>query len=262
MTQAAEAGALNVGIDLSGSVALITGAAGALGRRFARTLSAHGAAVALADVRVDGVEAAHEQLARERRRSMATFLDLTAPETFVEVVSRVEAELGPIDILVNNAGINDANRPHRLALDTISRVISTNLEGPFALTCEVAKRLIAADKPGRIVNVSSIAAFSYSHTTASPVYSITKAAVARMTEVLAVEWARYNINVNAIAPGLFMSEMTSGMIERVGDPSQSFPRRRIGTPGQLDSTLLYLVNQASECVTGTIIKIDDGQKPR
>lgn len=80
-----------------------------------------------------------------------------------------------------------------------------------------------------------------------------------MTEVLGVEWAKYDINVNAVAPGLFMSEMTAGMIERVGDPSKAFPRRRIGSADQLDSTLLYLLSPAS---AGTVIKIDDGQKPR
>ncbi|HEX9833140.1 MAG TPA: SDR family oxidoreductase, partial [Mycobacterium sp.] len=169
---------------------------------------------------------------------------------------------GPVDVLINNAGINDANRPQRLTLETIARVIGTNLEGPFALTCEVAKRLIERKQPGRIVNMSSISAFSYSQTTASPVYSITKAAVVRMTEVLAIEWAKYDINVNAIAPGLFMTDMTAGMIERVGDPSGAFPRKRIGRPDQLDSTILYLLSPASDCVTGTVIKIDDGQKPR
>ena len=250
-------------VDLTGRVALITGAAGALGRRFAHTLADHGAAVAVADVRTDQLKSVQEELtARTGARSVATFLDLTVTDSFADVVTRIEAELGPVDVLINNAGINDANRPQRLTLDTISRVIATNLEGPFALTCEVAKRLIERQQPGRIVNMSSMAAFSYSHSTASPVYSITKAAVARMTEVLAVEWAKYDINVNAIAPGLFLSEMTAGMIERVGDPSKTFPRKRIGNPDQLDSTMLYLLSPASECVTGTVIKIDDGQKPR
>ena len=251
-----------VDVDLTGRVALITGAAGGLGRRFAHTLAGHGAAVAVADVRTDQLKSVQEDLMRAGARSVATFLDLTVTDSFADVVTRIEAELGPVDVLINNAGINDANRPQRLTLDTISRVIATNLEGPFALTCEVAKRLIERKQPGRIVNMSSINAFSYSHTTASPVYSITKAAVVRMTEVLAIEWAKYDINVNAIAPGLFMTEMTAGMIERVGDPSASFPRNRIGSPDQLDSTILYLVSPASDCVTGTVIKVDDGQKPR
>jgi NAD(P)-dependent dehydrogenase (short-subunit alcohol dehydrogenase family) len=83
-----------------------------------------------------------------------------------------------------------------------------------------------------------------------------------MTEALAVEWARFNINVNCIAPGAFRSEMLEGMLERMGDFSQSFPRKRICDPAQMDSTLLYFVSPASECVTGTIVKIDDGQGSR
>jgi NAD(P)-dependent dehydrogenase (short-subunit alcohol dehydrogenase family) len=249
-------------VDLTGRVALITGAAGGLGRRFAHTLAKRGAAVAVADVRTEQLKSVQQDLVCAGARSVATFLDLTATDSFADVVTRIEADLGPVDILINNAGINDANRPQRLTLDTISRVIATNLEGPFALTCEVAKRLIERKQPGRIVNMSSINAFSYSQTTASPVYSITKAAVVRMTEVLAIEWAKYDINVNAIAPGLFLTDMTAGMIERVGDPSGAFPRKRIGRPDQLDSTILYLLSPASDCVTGTVIKIDDGQKPR
>jgi NAD(P)-dependent dehydrogenase (short-subunit alcohol dehydrogenase family) len=82
-----------------------------------------------------------------------------------------------------------------------------------------------------------------------------------MTEVLAVEWARFNINVNAMAPGSFSSEMMDGMISRVGDFSPHFPRKRMGDPAQLDSTLLYLVSPASEFVTGAVVKVDDGQGP-
>jgi NAD(P)-dependent dehydrogenase (short-subunit alcohol dehydrogenase family) len=91
---------------------------------------------------------------------------------------------------------------------------------------------------------------------------MTKAAVVRMTEVLAVEWARYPINVNGIAPGAFASEMMDGMLQRVGDITQGFPRQRLGDPAQMDSTLLYLVAPASDFVTGTTIRIDDAQGGR
>lgn len=91
---------------------------------------------------------------------------------------------------------------------------------------------------------------------------LTKAAISRMTEVLAIEWVRHGINVNAIAPGAFMSEMVQHHIERAGDFIDRLPRKRIGNLDQLDSTLLYLASPASEYVTGTIIKVDDGQYPR
>jgi NAD(P)-dependent dehydrogenase (short-subunit alcohol dehydrogenase family) len=140
-------------------------------------------------------------------------------------------------------------------------VLDTNLRAPYILSCEVARRLIAAKQPGRIVNISSVSANHYNGEGAA-LYSISKAGVSRMTEALAVEWSRNRINVNAIAPGAFRSEMMDGMMERIGDFSEHLPRKRIGEPAQLDSTLLYLCSPASECVTGTIITVDDGQGPR
>ncbi|MYG12380.1 MAG: SDR family oxidoreductase, partial [Gammaproteobacteria bacterium] len=169
--------------------------------------------------------------------------------------------LGTIDILINNAGIPDAQRAHKMSLELIDAVFDTNLRGPYILSCEVARRLIAAKMPGRMVNISSVGGFNYNNNGAA-LYSITKSAIVRMTECLAVEWARFNINVNAIAPGAFSSEMMDGMLKRMGDITQFFPRKRICDPAQMDSTLLYFLSPASEAVTGTYIKIDDGQGSR
>jgi NAD(P)-dependent dehydrogenase (short-subunit alcohol dehydrogenase family) len=182
-------------------------------------------------------------------------------ERCIAVVGEVEAQLGPVSILVNNAGIPDAQRAHKMSLELIDRVLDTNLRGPFVLSCEVARRLIDQQLPGRMVNISSVGAFSYGGNGAA-LYSITKAAIIRMTEALAVEWARYNINVNAIAPGAFASEMMDGMLQRIGDITPAFPRKRLGDPAQLDSTLLFLVSPSSEFVTGTFVKADDGQGGR
>ena len=148
-----------------------------------------------------------------------------------------------------------------MSLELIDAVLDTNLRGPWLLVDEVARRLIAAEAPGRIVNIASMAAFNYSGMAAA-LYSISKTAIHRMTEVLAVEWARFHINVNCIAPGAFASEMMDGMLSRMGDITEQFPRKRLGDPAQLDSTLLYLVSPASEVVTGTTIKVDDGQGSR
>ena len=112
-----------------------------------------------------------------------------------------------------------------------------------------------------MVNISSMGAFSYNGNGAA-LYSITKAALNRMTEALAVEWVKFGINVNGIAPGAFASEMMTGMLGRIGDIVQGMPRKRMGDPAQLDSSLLYLVSPASEFVTGTILKVDDGQGAR
>jgi NAD(P)-dependent dehydrogenase (short-subunit alcohol dehydrogenase family) len=123
--------------------------------------------------------------------------------------------------------------------------------------------LIVANRPGRIVNVSSMSTFHHEGQQGVSLYTITKAGLNRMTEVLAVEWSGFGINVNGIAPGAFASEMMDLALARLGDGwTQRFPRRRMCDPALFDSTLLYLVSDASEAVTGTIIRLDDGQGTR
>ena len=247
--------------DLSGRVALVTGTTSGLGRRFALVLAACGARVALTGRRADRLEALAKEIRDAGGECEPIPFDITDPEQISPVVDKAESALGLVDILVNNAGIPDAQRAHKMSNEFVDQVFSTNLIGPWKLSCEVARRLIAAKKPGRMVNISSVGGFRYDGNGAA-LYSVTKSAIVRMTEVLAVEWARFNINVNAIAPGAFESEMMDGMLERMGDISRFFPRGRIGDPAQMDSTLLYFVSPASEFVTGTYVKIDDGQGPR
>jgi NAD(P)-dependent dehydrogenase (short-subunit alcohol dehydrogenase family) len=251
----------NASTDLTGQVALVTGASSGLGRRFAETLAAAGASVVVAGRRADRLAELVEEIDARGGKAAAVTVDVSDVAALGDAVDRAETAFGTITILVNNAGMPDARRAHRMPLELIDAVFDTNLRGPYVLACEVARRLIEAERPGRIVNLSSMGSFDYGGNGAA-LYSITKAGINRMTEALAVEWARYGINVNAIAPGAFSSEMMDGMIERIGEFWKSTPRRRLGLPPQLDSTLLYLVSPASEAVTGTIVKVDDGQGSR
>jgi len=247
--------------DLTGQVALVTGASSGLGHRFAKVLAARGAKVAVTARRKAKLDALVAEIKAAGGEAEAFALDVTNPEDLIAVVERVEKALGLVTILINNAGIPDAQRAHKMSLELINQVFDTNLRGPYILSCEVARRLIAAKSGGRMVNISSMAAFSYGGGGAA-LYATTKGGIARMTEALAVEWARFGINVNGIAPGAFSSEMMDGMLERVGDITKGFPRPRMGDPAQLDSTLLYLVSPASDFVTGTVIKVDDVQGGR
>jgi NAD(P)-dependent dehydrogenase (short-subunit alcohol dehydrogenase family) len=251
----------NVSTDLSGQTALVTGASSGLGLRFAKVLARCGAKVALAARRADRLEALADEIRAEGGQALAVAMDAADAGQLVAAVQAAEDGLGLVTILVNNAGIPDAQRAHRMPLELIDRVIDINIRAPFVLSCEVARRLIAAGRGGRIVNIASSAAYSYGGGGAA-LYSVSKAAVVRITETLAVEWARFGINVNAIAPGAFASEMMDGMLARVGDITANFPRKRLGDPAQLDSTLLYLVSPASDAVTGTSIRVDDGQGGR
>jgi NAD(P)-dependent dehydrogenase (short-subunit alcohol dehydrogenase family) len=251
----------NASTDLTGQTALVTGASSGLGVRFAKVLAKCGARVALAARRLDRLEALADEIRKDGGEAVAIEMDATDADQMIAGVAKAEAELGLVTILVNNAGIPDAQRAHKMEIDLIDRVLDINVRAPFVLSCEVARRLMATGKPGRIVNIASSAAYSYRGEGAA-LYSVSKAAVVRITETLSVEWARNNINVNAIAPGAFESEMMDGMLSRMGDIAQHFPRKRIGNPAQLDSTLLYLVSPASDAVTGTCIRVDDGQGAR
>ena len=251
----------NFSTDLTGRTALVTGAGTGLGLRFAQTLAANGAKVALTGRRLELIEAGAAKIREAGGQAAAFALDVTDADQCLAVFDSVEAALGPVDILVNNAGIPDAQRSVRMPVALIDQVIDTNLRAPFILSSELARRLIAAKRPGRIVNIASSGAFDYGGG-GSALYSITKAGMVRLTEVHSVEWVKFHINVNAIAPGAFHSEMMDGMIARIGDISDKLPRQRLGDPSQLDSTLLYLVSPSSEFVTGAVIRVDDGQHRR
>ena len=253
--------------DLSGEVAIVTGATSGLGLRFAEVLAGAGAAVAITGRRADRLEELKARLEGEGARVLALPGDMTKTDDILSMVADTEAALGLPTILVNNAGMADAAFATKIDIGLIDRVLDLNLRAPFIASREVARHLIKAERPGRIVNIASIMAYHYSGEGAA-LYSTTKAAIVRMTETLAVEWARYHVNVNAIAPGYVKSEMTDAMSERMeragmaSDLASTYPRRRLPTPDYLDSTLLFLCDPASHGVTGTVVKMDDGQTPR
>ena len=251
----------NINHDLSGQVALVTGGTSGLGWRFTQVLADAGAIVVPTGRRKERLTEIARLVEASGGNAHPIVMDTTNAESIISGVAEAEEVCGTVTIAVNNAGVPDAQRAHKMSIELIDTVLDTNLRGPWILACEVARRLIAAEKPGRIVNIASVAAFNYAGQGAA-LYSVSKAAIARMSEVLAVEWSRFGINVNCIAPGAFESEMMDGMLERMGDISQHFPRKRIANPAQLDSTLLYLCSPASDAVTGTVIRVDDGQGSR
>lgn len=250
-------------VRLDGSVALVTGASSGLGRRFATTLAEAGAAVVLVARRAAALTELVDEIERAGGRALAMPLDVSDASLISRAFDDAERAFATVDILVNNAAVPDADYAARLSLETIDRVIDVDFRAPFLLATEAARRLIAAEKPGRIVNVSSVGAFHYTAGSASALYCAAKAGLIRMTETLAIEWARYGINVNAIAPGMFVTEMTADFIDRAGETVRNrFPRKRFGDPADLDTTLLYLVDPRSHFVTGTCVTVDDAQTGR
>ena len=250
----------NFSTDLSGQTAFITGTTSGLGYRFAQVLAACGANVAIAGRRVERLETLAEELRSTGATVLPVPLDVTDTDALFASVDEVEKELGPVQILVNNAGKPDAQLALNMDPAFVDEMVATNLTSLFHLASEVTRRLREAELPGRIVNIASGAAFSAGVGTSW--YAITKSAVVRMTEMLALEFARYDVNVNCIAPGAFESEMMDGMLERMGDITAGFPRKRLGKPSQLDGTLLYLVSPSSDFVTGATIRVHDAQGAR
>lgn len=252
----------NFSTDLTGQIALVTGASSGLGWRFAKVLAKSGAKVIVTGRRLERLEQLATEIRNDGGTAVPLAMDMSKSSEIAPALDKAEKALGQITILINNAGIPDAQRATKMSPELTDRVFDTNLRGPWILSCEFARRLMATKTPGRIVNIASMAAHVYSGSGAA-LYSLTKAGVVRMTEVLASEWAPFNINVNCISPGAFASEMMDGMIGRIGEGfTQAFPRKRLGDPAQLDSTLLYLVSPSSDFVTGTAIKVDDGQSSR
>jgi NAD(P)-dependent dehydrogenase (short-subunit alcohol dehydrogenase family) len=250
-------------VDLRGQVALVTGASSGLGRRFAEVLSACGAAVALAGRRIDRLNRLEAEIRERGGTAFAIALDARDPTAIRSSIATIESKLGLITILVNNAATMNNQAATAIGLEEINNLIDTNIRGPFLLCAEVARRLIENKSPGRVVNISSVNAYRQTIDATVALYSATKSAVLRLTETLAVEWASHGINVNAIAPGLFRTEMSEKyMQEHEPEIIQPFPRKRVGEPWQLDSTLLYLLSPASEFVTGICILVDDAQYSR
>ncbi len=247
-------------VDLTGRIALVTGASGGLGSHFARTLARHGAAVALAARRMERLLVLAEEIRRHGGRALPVALDVTDPASVRAAFDRVEAELGTVDVLVNNSGI--AGRTGwmlELEDGDFERVVEVNLHGVYRVGAEAARRLVVAGKGGSIVNIASIVAFGARAGIAA--YGASKAAVAHLTRSMAVEWARHGIRVNALAPGYIPTELNRDYLMSPAGQKllRHIPLGRFGTPEDLEGALLLLASEAGRWITGTVLVVDGGQ---
>ncbi|HVZ69483.1 MAG TPA: SDR family NAD(P)-dependent oxidoreductase [Rhizomicrobium sp.] len=246
--------------ELAGKTAFVTGATSGLGRRFARILADAGASVAICGRRMDRLIALKAEIEGTGGRCAAIMLDVTDASRIVPALDEAESALGPIDILVNNAGMNSFGLVVDLPDEGFDAVMNTNVRGPFFLAREVGRRMIARSaKDGRIINIASIGTFKV--LPGLTAYCISKAAIGMMTKCLAREWARYDINVNAICPGYIETELNSDWFASEGGKKQinSFPRKRLAKEEDLDEMLLLLASEKSRSITGSLLTVDDGQ---
>jgi NAD(P)-dependent dehydrogenase (short-subunit alcohol dehydrogenase family) len=245
--------------DLKGHVAFVTGATSGLGRHFAKILSGAGAAVVLSGRRRDRLDAVKREIEKDGGRAAAIELDVTDETRIAPALDQAEAAFGPIDILVNNAGLSVFGLAADISATDFDKVISTNLRAPFLLSTEVARRLIAAKREGRIINIASIGSFRVLPGVTA--YCVSKAGLAMMTQCLAREWARKGINVNALCPGYVETELNDEWFasEKGKKQIDGFPRKRLARESDLDGMFLLLASDASRTITGSLLTVDDGQ---
>ena len=253
-------------IDLSGRVALVTGASGGLGAQFARTLAKAGAGVVLAARRMDRLKTLRAEIEADGGDAHVVTLDVTDPDSIKAAVAHAETEMGTIDILVNNSGVSTTQKLTDVTPEDFDYVMSINARGAFFVAQEVGKRMIARSRGaapgtftgGRIVNVASMAGLRVLGQIG--VYAMSKAAVIHMTRAMALEWGRYGINVNAMCPGYIDTEINHHHWQTDAGQKlvQMLPRKRVGQPKDLDAVLMMLCANESHFVNGAVISADDG----
>jgi NAD(P)-dependent dehydrogenase (short-subunit alcohol dehydrogenase family) len=245
--------------DLHGATALVTGASSGLGEHFARTLAAAGAAVAVAARREDRLGALVRDIASAGGRAVAVPMDVTDGASVTAGFEAAAAALGgPIVVTVNNAGVSLPKPSLDLGEADWDQVVDTNLRGAWLVAQAAARRLVAAKRAGRIVNIASIVGLRPIGQLAP--YAAAKAGLVHLTRTLAMEWARHGIQVNAIAPGYVETDLNREfwttpagrrLVERI-------PQRRLGRPQDLDGALLLLASDAGAFMTGSVIVVDGG----
>jgi len=244
--------------DLSGEVVLVTGASQGLGRQFARVLAARGAAVALGARQTEKLESLAREIASAGGRAVAVVMDVTSQASIKSALDKAEAALGPVTVLINNAGVQRERAAVDLAEADWDAVIDTNLKGAFSCATEVARRMIARQSGGNVINIASVLGLGVmGHL--SP-YNASKGGLIQLTKSFALECASKNIRVNALAPGYIDTEFNHAfwatpagerLIKRI-------PQRRLGAEADLGGAIVFLASQASRYMTGAVLTVDGG----
>ncbi|MDI3258019.1 MAG: SDR family oxidoreductase [Kyrpidia sp.] len=247
--------------DLKGKVAVVTGGGRGLGREIALGYAEMGADVVLCSRRVENCEQVADEIRALGRRALPLSCNVGVAEEVRRVVDDAIRTFGHIDILVNNSGTSWGTPAVEMPLDAWHKVIETNVTGTFLMSQAVGRHMIERGKGGRIINIASVAGLTGSPPEVLDAvgYSTSKGAVISLTRDLAVKWARYNILVNAIAPGFFPTRMSRVVLERNGEAIlRGTPLGRFGQEGELKGAAVFLASPASSYITGHILTVDGG----
>ena len=245
--------------DMSGKVAMVTGASSGFGVHFAKILAARGAKVVVAARRIDRLESLVAEIIAEGGEALAVSMDVTNSESIATAFDQGEAAFGTITLVANNAGIAEVKSAIKIDESSWDNMMDTNLKGVFIVAQQAAKRMMAAGVGGVIVNTASISALQPGPM--QGIYSITKAAVVNMTKVFAKECAPFGIRCNALLPGLTKTKFAGALFsnEDIYQAAvQAIPMGRHAEPSEMAGTVLYLVSDASSYTTGECITVDGG----
>ncbi len=246
--------------SLSGRVAVVTGGSTGLGRQMAEALAEMGANVVLCARKKERCEQAAAELGALGVKTLALACDVRKPDDIQKVVDSTVTAFGTIDILINNAGASWGAPVEEMKLEHWNKVIETNLTGTF-LFSQAAGKVMIPQRRGKIINIASVAGLRGSPPQFQAIgYQASKGGVITFTKDLACKWAAHNINVNAIAPGWFPTNMSGVVIERNREMlRQRIPLGRFGTDFDLKGAAVFLASAASDYVTGQVLAVDGGQ---
>jgi 3-oxoacyl-[acyl-carrier protein] reductase len=251
-----ESNAAPMKVDLSGQVALVTGASRGLGEAVAKALGACGARVVCVARNIEKLGDTVESIVAAGGAAEAFPCDVTSSTSVNELIEKIEATLGRLDILVNNAGITRDTLIPRMTDEQWDEVINTNLRGAFLFT-RAASRLMMSQRYGRIINMASVSGLIGNPGQAN--YSASKAGLIGMTRTVARELASRNVTVNAVAPGFIETEMTATLGPLVVDEvKKRVPAKRLGLPADVAAAVLFLASRDAGYLTGQVITVDGG----
>ncbi len=247
-------------MDLSGKVAVITGGSRGLGLQMTEALGELGAKVAITARKQHELDAAAEQLSAQGIDVLTCSADLSRYETIPTVVDRVIERFGRIDILVNNAGTTWGAPAEDHPADAWHKVLNLNVNALFFLTQLVAKRCMIPNRWGKVINVASVAGLMGNPPGMDTIaYNTSKGAVVNFTRALAAEWGKYNINVNAICPGVFPTKIAKVLVDAMSDMIlATTPLGRMGGPEDLKGLVALFASEAGRHITGQWVAVDGG----